>query len=52
MRLKADKFEVENPKEAMGKFESLLSKLVLIPKSEVERKRNRMKAGRKRKPKR
>jgi len=52
MRVKAEQFEVENPKEAMGKFESLLGKLLRVPKSEVQKKRNRMRAGRKKKPKR
>lgn len=46
MRLKADKFEVENPTEAMGKFKSLLGKLVKVPKSELKRKRRKHKLAR------
>ena len=51
MRLKAETFEVENPGEAMTKFESLLGKLVKVPKAEVEEKRAVAKRNRKRKRK-
>ena len=35
MREKADTFQVENPDEAMEKFQSLLGKLLKVPKSEI-----------------
>lgn len=35
MREKADTFQVENPDKAMHNFESLLGKLLKVPKSEV-----------------
>lgn len=41
MRLKAHTFEVESAKEAAKNFQSLLGKLVKVPKSEVEHKRKR-----------
>ncbi len=45
MRPKADNFEVENPTEAMGKFKSLLGKLVRVPKGELKRKRKKPKSA-------
>ncbi len=35
MRKKADTFQVENPEKAMQNFQSLLGKLLKVPKSEV-----------------
>jgi hypothetical protein len=49
VREKADTFQVENPKEGMQKFESLLGKLLKVPKSEIEPRKRNPKSG---KPKR
>lgn len=49
MRVKLDRFEVENPKEAMKNFKSALAQVVKVPKSVLERKRKRAKAKRKKK---
>ena len=51
MRVKLDIFEVDNPKEAMKKFQSALAEVVKVPKSVVERKRKRAKAKYKKKRK-
>jgi len=42
VREKADTFEVADPAKAMGRFESLLGKLVQVPKSELKAKRKRV----------
>jgi hypothetical protein len=41
VRLKAENLEVGEPDKAMGRFESLLRKLVKVPKSEIKAKRKR-----------
>ena len=51
MREKADTFEVADPAKAMRNFESLLGKLVKVPKSELKAKRKRVKARQKGKAK-
>jgi hypothetical protein len=51
VRVKADTFEVADPVKAMGRFESLLGKLVKVPKGELNAKRKRVKARRKAKAK-
>lgn len=51
MREKADTFEVADPAKAMGRFESLLGKLVNVPKGELKAKRKRAKARQKAKAK-
>ena len=51
MREKADTFEVADPAKAMGRFESLLGKLVKVPKGELKPKRKRAKARQKAKAK-
>ena len=45
MRMKADTFEVSDPDQAMGRFQSLLGNLVKVPKSEIKAKRKRAKAA-------
>jgi hypothetical protein len=48
MRIKAEQFEVADPDATMARFESLLSKLVKIPKTPRERiqaERKRAKVG-------
>lgn len=35
MRIKAEQFEVEDPRKAMVNFQSLLSRLVKVPKAAV-----------------
>jgi len=42
VREKADTFDVAEPVKAMGRFESLLGKLVKIPKAEIKTKRKRI----------
>jgi len=49
VREKADTFEVADPQKAMQKFESLLGKLVKVPKSELKAKRKRAAKPRKKK---
>jgi len=39
VRVKADTFEVADPANAMRRFESLLGKLVKVPKRELKAKR-------------
>lgn len=51
MRVKADEFEVADPAKAMERFESLLGKLVKVPKGELKAKRKRVKARQKAKTK-
>lgn len=51
MRVKADTFEVADPVKAMGRFESLLGKLVKIPKGKLKAKRKRVAARQKGKAK-
>ncbi len=46
MRMKAETFEVADPNKAMGRFQSLLGKLVKVPKS----KHSKARPKRKRKP--
>ena len=41
MRVKAETFEVVEPDKAMQRFESVLGKLVKVPKREVKAKRKR-----------
>ncbi len=48
MRIKAEQFKVDDPAETMARFQSLLGKLVKVPKSEVDTKRKpRQKVARK-----
>jgi hypothetical protein len=47
VRVKAHEFEVADPAKAMGRFESLLGKLVKVPKGELKAKRKRVKARQK-----
>jgi hypothetical protein len=49
VREKADTFQVENPDKAMQNFESLLGKLLKVPKSEIGARKRKAKPG---KPKR
>jgi hypothetical protein len=35
-RIKAEDFKVDDPAETMRRFESLLGKLVQVPKSEIQ----------------
>ena len=51
MREKADTFEVADPAKAMTRFESLLGKLVKVPKGDIKAKRKRVKARQKAKAK-
>ena len=51
MRVKADTFEVADPMKAMERFESLLGKLVKVPKGELKAKRKRATARQKAKAK-
>jgi hypothetical protein len=48
VRAKLETFEVENPKEAIQKFQAALAKIVKVPKTVVDLKRKRAKAKRKR----
>ncbi|MGA9059429.1 MAG: hypothetical protein WB763_23300 [Terriglobia bacterium] len=48
MRVKADTFKVEKPDKAMGRFESLLGKLVKVPKGEIKAKHKHVKPDPKR----
>ena len=41
MRKKADTFQVEDPDKAMQNFESLLGKLLKVPKSEIGTKKRK-----------
>jgi hypothetical protein len=52
VRENLETFEVENPKEAMRRFQNALAEIVKVPKSVVERKRKRAKAQYKKKRKR
>lgn len=49
MRVDLEKFEVENPKQAMQNFKDALAQIVKVPKSAVEKKRKRAKAKYKKK---
>jgi hypothetical protein len=49
VRTKVEDVEVDDPKKAMERFESLLGNLVKVPKSEVHTKRKPAKVKRKRK---
>jgi hypothetical protein len=49
--MKVEKLDVGEPEKAMGKFQSLLRKLVGVPKAEVQHKRKCAKARYKRKRK-
>jgi len=40
--MKAETFEVGEPDKAMGRFESLLGKLVKVPKSEIKAEAERL----------
>lgn len=51
MRTNIDTFEIENPKEAMEKFQAALAQVVKVPKSVVDHKRKRAKAKRAKKRK-
>ena len=51
MRVKAETFRVGEPGKAMGRFESLLGKLVKVPKGEIKAKHKHIKPAPKRKPK-
>jgi hypothetical protein len=51
VRTNIDTFEVENPKEAMEKFQAALAQVVKVPKSIVDRKRKQAKAKRSKKRK-
>jgi hypothetical protein len=51
VRVKADTFEVDRPDKAMGRFESLLGKLVKVPKGEIKAKHKHLKPAPKRRPK-
>jgi hypothetical protein len=51
VRVKAETFEVGEPDKAMRRFESLLGKLVKVPKSEIKAKRKRASPDPKRKQK-
>jgi len=51
VRVKADTFEVADPAKAMRRFESLLGKLVKVPKGELKAKRKRATARQKGKAK-
>jgi hypothetical protein len=51
VRVKANEFEVADPGKAMRNFESLLGKLVKVPKGEIKAKRKRAKARQKGKAK-
>jgi hypothetical protein len=51
VRVKADTFEVAEPAKAMGRFESLLGKLVKVTKGELRAKRKWAKARQKKKVK-
>ncbi len=48
MREKADTFRVEDPAKAMQNFESLLGKLLKVPKSEIGTRKRKAKSGNKR----
>jgi hypothetical protein len=49
-RIKAEQYEVDDPSETMRRFESLLGKLVQVPKSEIESpKSSKRKSAKKRK---
>ncbi len=52
MRPKADTFQVENPGKAMENFQSLLGKLLQVPKSEIGIRKRKATAGKKKKRKR
>lgn len=52
MREKADTFQVEKPGEAMQKFQSLLGKLLKVPKSEIGTRKKKAKSRTKQKLKR
>jgi hypothetical protein len=51
VRVKAETFEVGEPGKAMRRFESLLGKLVKVPKGEIKAKRKQVRPTPKRKPK-
>jgi hypothetical protein len=42
VKVKAETFEAGEPGKAMGRFESLLGKLVNVPKSEIKAKRKQV----------
>ncbi len=42
-RIKAEDFEVSDPRAAMARFKAGLSKLVRVPKDEIKAKRKRAK---------
>lgn len=42
-RIKAEEFEVSDPRAAMARFKVGLSKLVRVPKDEIKAKRKRVK---------
>jgi hypothetical protein len=52
VRKKADTFQVENPAKAMQNFESLLGKLLKVPKSEIGTRKRKTKRATKPKRKR
>ena len=51
VRVKAETFKVGEPEKAMGRFESLLGKLVKVPKGEIKDKRKQVKPPPEGKPK-
>ena len=52
MRTKADTFQAEDPGKAMQNFQSLLGKLLKVPKSEIGTREQKAKSRVKRKHKR
>ena len=45
MRKKADTFQVEDPGKALDNFQSLLGKLLKVPKSEIGIRKRKLKRG-------
>ena len=52
MRTKAEDVQVDNPAEAMRKFQSALSKVVRAPKTQFKAKRKSLRTVGKKRPKR
>jgi len=51
VRKKADTFQVEDPGKAMQNFQSLLGKLLKVPKSEIGKRKQKAKSRAKQKHK-
>lgn len=51
-RIKAEDYKVSDPDATMARFQSLLKKLVMVPKSEISSESKPRRAAPKRKPKR